>query len=66
MITALCSVAGLYRYLGLDTAVSPLTSAPFPRRKDGNWVFALSPRERDKKQKQHCLSITITLSLGSG
>jgi len=33
-------------HLSLDTAVQPLTSAPFPRRADGNWPFALPPRER--------------------
>jgi hypothetical protein len=32
-------------HLSLDTAVGPLTSASFPRRKDGKWAFALSPRE---------------------
>jgi hypothetical protein len=31
-------------HLSLDTAVGALTSASFPRRRDGNWVFALSPR----------------------
>jgi hypothetical protein len=30
-------------HLSLDTAVGPLTSASFPRRKDGKWAFALSP-----------------------
>jgi hypothetical protein len=33
-------------HLSLDTAVRPLTSAPIPRRADGGWVLALSPRER--------------------
>ena len=33
-------------HLPLDTAVPPLTSAASPTRKGGDWVFALSPRER--------------------
>jgi len=38
--------AGRVPHLSLDAAVGPLTSASFPRRKDGKWAFALSPGER--------------------
>jgi hypothetical protein len=53
MITALYSGAERVPHLSLDTAVGPLTSAPFPRRKDGNWVLALSPRGEGGPRSRH-------------
>jgi hypothetical protein len=38
--------AELVPHLSMDTAVPPLSSAHFPRRKGRNWVFALSQGER--------------------
>ncbi len=38
--------------LSLDTAVPPLSSAPFPRRKGTDWVFALSQGERVDRDRR--------------
>jgi len=49
----------------LDTAVPHLSSAPFPRRKGRNWVFALSQGERAKfLTSAPCVQPTIWVKTG--